>query len=77
MTFFVANAACAFEDTRIGAGRLRVATECISTRPSGKIAGSPLFATVEAFSIITTAFGSGRALTSHMSRFSTAALCRR
>ena len=74
MTFFLANAAGAFEDTRVGAVRLRVTTSDVSVESRKEIANSPLFATVEAFSIITAAFWSGGTLARHMSSFTTAAL---
>ena len=75
MTFFIANAAGAFEDTRVGAVRLRVTTKGVSIQSRKENASSPLFATVEAFSIITAAFWSGGTLARHMSSFTTTALC--
>ena len=75
MTFFLANAAGAFEDTRVGTVRLRVAIKDVSTNPRKEIPSSPLFATVEAFPITTTAFWSGGTLARHVSSFTTTALC--
>ena len=74
MTFFLANAAGAFEDTRVGAVRLRVTIKGISTKSIKEIASSPLFPTVEALSIISAAFWSGGTLARHMPSFTTAAL---
>ena len=75
MTFFLADAAGALEDTRVGAVRLGVTTKGVSTKSRKEIASLPLFATVEAFSIITAAFWSGGTLACHMSSFTTTALC--
>ena len=74
MTFFLANAASPFEDTRVGAVSLRVTTDGVSVESSGESAGLPLLATIEAFSVITTAFWSSWTLTSHVARFTTTAL---